>query len=516
MLLLAPAPSAPTLRSAAAFYAALLLFDHARNADWHPLKLFAAGFLIAYTSGLHYYGCLAFLGAAVYLYGIWKSTLERKRKKLASLALFAGGLAFGLPYLFCFVLPNYHDILTVASYNQGEGGIGTAILKHFGQYADFERIYFYTCGLVVPIYALFFPVWSLKIPLFIISTFGLCLSRRTRFLAIASLPLLLFIFLGSRGKSEGYFLPEMLFYMAGLALLLQTFFHRFFKGNAKHLGALTLLLPVVFQIPFGLLNFVDGLSIPKDNQMHLARACNKQIVGEKALVGGRMSAWYIGGANRWYEVSKDVLSKRDLSNVNLRAYFDRFDAIVETRHLSNLTENAQNQSLPNWYLDGTLQLKGFYLSNDRSFQSELSSLVLSTDSLQNHALLGYGCKYNDNLYRYTVKPDGDHIFATFTKPKNPAHNTDVLAPLIDRMSFMGYMPLPYEANPAPSGEEKFVTELIYFVMPFADFERYKHILPDMAIFKDQIRCSQSLANKKQLLKQLHETDRQITILEKLN
>src|SRR5205085_4421386 len=108
------------------------------------------------------------------------------------------------------------------------------------------------------------------------------------------------------------------------------------------------------------------------HEAEIAHAAGRAVVGRNALVGSaRGTLWYASGATNYYDVSNDLLSASQ--GPDLSSYFAAFDAIILERNFSAVTENPQHKSLTSWYADGTLNLRGFYLTNDDT----LPYLILS-------------------------------------------------------------------------------------------------------------------------------------------
>jgi hypothetical protein len=121
------------------------------------------------------------------------------------------------------------------------------------------------------------------------------------------------------------------------------------------------------------LNRRDVLIAPMD----IMRACARRLIGNNALVGGRLGLWYISGAQSWYEVAPELLWRSDISDISLPDYFSKFDYVVENSHMSNTTINSQLESLPSWYVNGILKLHGFVLNDQNHI---MDTLVLKTSA----------------------------------------------------------------------------------------------------------------------------------------
>src|SRR5262249_35869859 len=120
-----------------------------------------------------------------------------------------------IPYLALFVLPDFAGIMKMTSDVQGGRGVAEALARHFTQYQytlNFLSPRLSTLPLsAVPLE----PLLDLKIPVLGVGTALLLLQRTLRVMALAALPLPLFVMLYSQGKSAGYFLPEFVLFLCG-------------------------------------------------------------------------------------------------------------------------------------------------------------------------------------------------------------------------------------------------------------------------------------------------------------
>ena len=103
---------------------------------------------------------------------------------------------------------------------QAAGGWLSPITKHYAQYNYWKSLIAPFHIGSAPATALLYPAFYMKIPLFLAGTALLAWKRDLRGLAVASLPLTVFVFAYSQGKSVAYYLPEVMIYFTGIALVL--------------------------------------------------------------------------------------------------------------------------------------------------------------------------------------------------------------------------------------------------------------------------------------------------------
>lgn len=238
------------------------------------------------------------------------------------------------------------------------------------------------------------------------------LNKETRLMAVAALPLCLFVFIYSQGKSAGYFLPEVMLYYAGLGVsifyCLEFLALRLRVPSNRCLPAVGMCLLIVVVAASanpGITNIPIRLSAPV-LEMDVARAAGKAIVGGRALVAGRIGMWYVSGASAWYSLESDLLWRRDISSHPLPEYFRNFDFVVEYGHRSFVTLNSRLESLPSWYMDRLLLLRGFYLSSNHPDINYLVFQPSPTDQVTGFV------SDHDALYRFDRSSSGQQMFTT--------------------------------------------------------------------------------------------------------
>jgi hypothetical protein len=138
-------------------------------------------------------------------------------------------------------------------------------------------------------------------------------------------------------------------------------------------------------------------------------------------------------------------------------YFAAFDAVADQYDGSDVTQNEQHKTLANWYVDGTLKLRGFYFAAPRP--QNLSYLLTSV--VTPPALIGYA-HTDSGLLRFTEEPNGGATFATFVCPRGASTSVEspgmfvdeiLLAPPIDsstRHMEVLLMLVPTSLDPAAS------------------------------------------------------------------
>jgi hypothetical protein len=364
-------PSRPELQMALAWLAALILLESGRLLGWEKYRLAIGSFLLAYASGLHYFALPA--AAACGFYVLWILFELGWRKGAVRAAYAVGGAAlFLLPYCIWFLLPEFRAIYgLIASLDaasnptQGFKGIVRAFQTHRVTY---QLAYGYMFPAATEYKSVFLdllkPLLVNGIPAVFFSTPVLLVWRQTRGLAIAALPFQLSILLFFNHKSLPYYRGELsLFYAAllvGVCWSLQWLATRIVRPAAPWVApaavaALSVLLVAdtrAWTLREGAV-FVDELA--------LARAAGKQVLPPDAVVGGRaICLWYTSGARYYRNFVADLIYPPDVSKIDVTSYFGAFDSVAEEPTGSWLTYNSQKLGTASWYVNGVLQLQGFY------------------------------------------------------------------------------------------------------------------------------------------------------------
>jgi hypothetical protein len=478
----------------AAWLAGLILLESGRLRNWNPIELFAGAFFLAYACSLHYYAAAGAAGAVVYV--VWAAWTFRWRSWKALLAITAGALMYGLPFLTIYFLPHQHAILDFIKSTQNGGGVREVLDVHLKEYQYWARYKAGNFWLQIPV--------SLGIPIVLLSTPILFALRSTRGIALAALPLELFLLLFAHHKHAYYYIHEVALYsaavVAGTLTIADRFLTKWKLPGARAVGWTAFGLMIA--VSFWNLNKWDGkLTVslqPRVHEAEIARTAGRAILGPYATVATRIGPWYSSGGDYWYNPAQDVLwvPGQTLANVDMRAYFSHFDAVVEDAHMSDATENVEHHSLLSWYLDGTLRLRGFFFSQ---VNAELTNLYFQTKPTQ---VTGYGLR-NGQLLRFTEAPGGDSELVVLNCPAASGLATFYSMPLSVIMS------LP-QANPA---EPRRVLAVV-LVNP-AGRVVYESSLPDAHLVQ-RVRGDLRPVDWRKMLEELRQTDQTMHFYRQLN
>jgi hypothetical protein len=494
----------PDLHLALAWFAGLVALENGRLDDWNIKKLFLGSFLLTYASGLHYFGAIAFTGVLVYVLWVYRALgLARAKKKI--LALIAGGCLFGLPYLIYFVFPYWDDIRYITTAVQGDGGLAEALARHFAAYDHWAQ---QLAGILSarPITILLWPILWLRIPAVCVSTLLLLLWPATRGIALAGLPLPLFVLLYSQGKSEGhiinnpgYYVPEFMLYLSSVAMIAIALFARSGRKVLPNHYRWLIMPTAATVLGIGVLSILSGNHLlppeaefslkPRVHEMSIARAAAREIIGPNALVGGRPGAWYTAGATHRRDIG-DLLWG-DISNVYATAYFSWFDAIAEYAHMSDFTLNQCHMSLPSWYANGTLDLIGFYFAQGHP---SLPYLLLNVQRAEQ--VVGYG-RRDGQLYRFEEHPDGDYTFVSMVCFLNSGYS------LPSSYIFFNQLLLP-----KTDGTDS-RTAVITLVIPRDEYQAWRPAMAPECRIRDEIAGRMALVDVDALLTKLAREDQTI-------
>lgn len=433
----------PELHLALAWFAGLLALEAGRLADWDWRWLLGGSFLMAYASGLHYYGVAALPSLAVYAAWLLADRQATRRQIRFSrlLALAGGAVLFIVPELILFVLPYLEQIRAITAGVQGSGGPLDALSRHQSLYRGLADLLLAGLPATLLPTVLLAPWGLIGVPPSIIGVGLLAWHRQTRGIALASIPLLACLLAYSQGKSAGYLTADLLIFLSGVGVLIA----RLIEQRAPHRALAPGLLLALMLAWVGPALARGGTSFGYQvHQQEIARAAALDLLGPGAVVGGRIGAWYITGATHWYNVEAELLW-RDISTTPRAETLDflrRFDAIGEHWHFSYVTINKLNASLGSWYADSTLNLRGFYLGRGHP---DNSYLLLRVDPLA-EPLRGYVLA-GEELRRFSEDQGGDRVLVAAVCPTGPA-----MEPIEARAEYWTSLPLPRDWARGPNAQ----------------------------------------------------------------
>ena len=435
---------------AASWLAGLVALESARLEKWNLKKLFLGALLLTYAASLHYYAVPGVLGVAVYLiWAVWQLGFRRALKPC--LALAGGGLLFGAPYLFLFILPNREAISEMVRGTQtGGGGVQAIVQEHFSAYKFWASVHIENFLLHVP--------FSLGIPVVFFSTPVLLAIRSTRGIALAALPLELFLLLFAWHKLPPYYTHEIGLYssaaVAGTLTLADRLVPKLRWRRARYLawGVVTLAMGIGWwQLgkwrPLGRRSDLLTLSTHvRVHEMEIGRAVAIEMLGPGARVASRIGSWYASGASYLHDPSPDVIWPVSLPKGFEPYYFSQFDAVAENPHMS-YAAGDRHMALLSWYLNGTLKLRGFFFAGHNDGLNYGLFTAKQPVSVMAFAL------DRSRLYRFAEAAAGGHEMVTFVTPAGAT-----LDSFCARAPFYSLMELP--KSQSDEGQQIMVAALV--------------------------------------------------------
>lgn len=388
----------------AAWFCGLVLLESGRLANWNWRSLAAGAFLLTWASGTHYYAAFAFTGVAVY--AVWAiRSLGWKEAKPRLAALCLGGCLFGIPYVVLYLMPYGKEIQMAVAAVGGQAGVGASIRSHAELYRTWVGL-----GAHLP---LVLTAMSWGVPLVVYTTAILVVVPWTRGLALAALPLQLFLCLFAWHKLSPYLVHEVALYAGAVAiaaLVLLDWAAARLPAPVQRgvLPAAALLLGIYLTAGSPMLK-AGRLSLePRIHEVEVARAAAREILGPDARVGGDWGEWYASGASHFYNTQADI--QFAWLGFDPRTYFSNLDAAVEC---PDFCVGSSGHSASAFYADGTLKLRGFYLGETND---QLQFVLLSV--AQPPQLVGYASR-NGQLYRFQQEPGGSYDVISAVCPRSP-------------------------------------------------------------------------------------------------
>jgi len=497
----------PDLDVAFAFFAGLIGLESGRLDNWDPKKLFLGSLLLTYASVLHYSAMIAWTGICPYMFWVARENREgllfsfKGTGRKAVLAILSGALLVGIPYMLMWFIPNFHHIIDWINQPGQEpfGGVAAAVRAHIRNYTSMYSFFDGVSRLI------FFPV-GFEIPIVLFSTPVLFCRRDTRGIAVSSLPCLLFLLLLIQRKIQlgfGYFYPELILCATAFALLVFLSAKSIFESIRlpRNLHALvTPVLAVVLMILLfsgsGWIYGVDVSISPRLDEMAIARAAGKEILGPKAIVGEEIGENYIYGEAYWYMINPYVLWDK-IGNLNLTQFFSKSDAISLDSWGNDVTANEYNESIASWYANRVLNVRGFYFSTRHS--PVLDYLLLSVSL---YPVIGFGLLGNWTVMRFNQQIAGDYMFvaADCSAADFPLLQPTGLTKAI--LTDLGVPALFSNAYPLPLASSGVQREIVTFISASRSYFPERALVSSKCSIRDEISLGANFMSAQELLNAL--------------
>ena len=503
----------PDLEFAFALFGGLVALESGRISNWDLKRLAIGAFLLAYASGIHYPAMLSWIGILVYLgFALkinrmdWRKIHLRNESHGArvTIVMLLGALVFAIPFLLLWVIPTFENIVDWLII-QGNKSIRTpidAILTHIQiTRALFDWVSYHgnTIGSII-----FFPLMT-GIPVVLISTVILILRKETRLMALAALPTLLFGLLVIDRIQNGwqyYYLEFMLYSSAitifgiaaiGFVVAKANRFRPKWNALVKPLIAIGLIVFLIFGT--GVQN-AEFTTHPRPDELPIARAAGKSILGENAFVGAELARSYIYGESHWVMLNKYIIWPSHI-DFDIPSFFSKFDAIGVDNFNSNKNFSpVNNKTMISYYIDHTLDLHGFYFS---SRHTSLSYVLLSTD--RPTPLQGYGLLKDWTVIHFEENDSGNYVFGAAICNENdfPPFVT-INPPTGDSLNTAGtsLFSNTYLLPKSSDLQEK----LIVFVSTDSQYSSHRQIIASKCTIHDEIRLTAQVVDYNDLLRVL--------------
>jgi hypothetical protein len=388
----------------AAWLSGLVLLESGRLDNWNWRSLGAGAFLLTWASGTHYYAVFAFTGVAVYaLWAIRSLSWKDAKPRLAALIL--GGCLFGIPYVLLYLLPYRRAIQFAVGVTPGEGSLRASMHWHAEMYRNWIALASHM--------ALALKVMSWGVPLLVYTTAILASVRWTRGLALAALPLQLFLYLFAWHKLSQYLVHEVALFAGAVAIGALVVLARFTAWLPARIqpGVLPVaaaLMAIHLAAGSPVLKVATLSLEPRVHGSEVARAVAREILGPNARVGGDWGQWYASGADHFYDTQADI--QLGYMGYDPRTYASNLDALVDC---PDSCVGPDKTSITGWFADGTLKLRGFYMGETND---QLQIALLSVR--QPVQLLGYASR-DGQLYRFQQEAEGSYDAISAVCPQSP-------------------------------------------------------------------------------------------------
>lgn len=493
----------PDLEFALAIFGGLVALESGRISNWDLRRLSVGAFLLTYASAIHYPAMLSWTGILVYFAFALKSNWNQGKRVATVLLL--GALVFAIPFLLLWAIPTFSDIVAWFM-SPGIKPVSIpmdAILAHIQITKSLPN---YLSGDVIGS-VLFFPLQT-GIPVVLISTVVLILRKETRLMALAALPTQLFLLLVIARVQDGWFYDylEFMLYCSAIAIVAIVAigffvekvnkFHPKLNALANPLIAIGLIILLVFGTG---LQYAELNAQPRPDELTIARAAGKSILGQHAFVGADLARSYIFGESYWVMVNPYILWPSHI-NFDIPSFLSKFDAIGVDYANSNVDYSTfNNKSLVSYYVDHTMDLRGFYFSSRHN--PTLSYLLLSTH--RPTTLQGYGLLKDWTVMHFEEKDSGNYVFAAIicnehdyspngnqTNPPTGNFSTTAVPSLFSNTYLL----------PRLSGPPK---DVIVFVSTDSQYNSHRQVIASKCSIRDEIRVTGQQEDYNDLLKVLH-------------
>jgi hypothetical protein len=455
----------PDAHMAMAWFAGLLTLEHARLGRWKNAPLFWGAALMTYASTVHFSGAIAFTSVAVYLVLAWRDlSFPAWTRKTAVVAL--GGTSVAAPFLFFYLIPNWFEIRNFTEATQALGDWRWTIATNFSLYPRFyESAMMYRVGtwdLISASPVLLALRWSL--PPFVAATVLLALRRSTRALAVSGLVVPSFLFFYSRRKLVQYLLPEATLVLVGFwVLVASACWYIATRDRTGRWGQFTMpaavgLFAIQLIVGTPALRNVRLTLTPRLHEMVIERALGRTIVGADAMVASQLGLWYVTGATRWFDTTKDLLWT--IPEEAPPTFWRRFDAVA--CHLESWQPTNTGWNEATLYRDGFLSLRGFYVApSPAAIRGWTLFSVDRPSAVQGYFWQNGTQQHYGNLQHFVQSPHGSYELVTGVT-NGPTDTTrprlETIADVVRqaRPLLVSFLALPRRANVVDEQEYIFV------------------------------------------------------------